>query len=454
LFPAGLAAGAALCPLPAGRAAVQTPAVSPGPATSQPSARPASDVLYAQGCAQLQAGDAAAAIPLLTRAVAQRPDNLDYAVKLAEAHAAAGQTSAALRLLNDLAARHPDQMALRVARAEVHALDRDWTAVEEALAPLEDGLDADGLVLLANACAQRSQAARARAILQRGLKRLPQDETLWLALIDHALDSEQCALALQRVRQARRHLAPSPRLEFRAAQAYYRLGQALGQTRVIRMPDGRAGQFVNDWLLVEKRAEPDRFLCCPKASALYALRRALDAGLDEPAAHLLHARIWQQAGRPGVGLAILQSREALLLDRTPSASAESRRHGGPRPQDATPEILATFADLALAANALDDFLRYTRLRAARQPQRRTEILYDAFVAAAERYNQRGDEVMYRELLRRALALRSDDVDLMLRLADALWDAGEGQAATIWYRRVLERQPAHRDRSRILKRLEG
>ncbi len=435
MLPAGLAVSAALGMPPAGQAAAQRPpGVFPRPPASQLSAEPTADVLFAQGCARLQGGEPAAAIPLLARAAAQRPDNLDYALKLAEAHIAAGNAAVALQLLNELAAGRPDTVTLQVALAEAHASKRNWTAVEEALAPVEDKLDAAGLVLLANACAETTQVARAAAVLQRGLKRWPDDETLWLALIDHALDLRQCGLALQRVREARRHVAPSAQLEFRAAQAYYRLGQALGRTRVIRIPRGRAGQFVDDWLLVEKRAEPDGFLCCPKTSALYTLRRALDAGLDEPAAHLLHARIWQRAGRPEIGLAILQSREALWS------------------KDATPETLATFADLALAANALNDFLRYTRLQAEHEPQRRSEILYNAFVAAAERYNQRGDDAMYRELLRRALTLRSDDVELMLQLADAVWDAGGQPEATIWYRRVLECRPAHRDRNRILKRL--
>jgi Tfp pilus assembly protein PilF len=430
-----LVVAAVLALVPGGQAVAQTsPGVPPRPAASQPSAEPTSDMLYAQGCARLQAGDPAGAISLLTRAAAQRPDNPNYVLKLAKAHTAAGQLSAALQLLNDFAARQPKAPALQIALAEVHALSEDWTAVEKALSPLEDKLDADGLLLLANAYAETERARRASAVLQKGVRRWPDNETLWLALIDSASDQQQCGLALQRIRQAQRRLGPSPQLEFRAAQAYYRLGQALGRTRVIRVPGGRAGQFVNDWLLVEKRAEPDHFLCCPRASALYTLRRALDAGLDEPAAHLLHARIWQQAGRPDVGLAILQSREALWL------------------KNATPETLATFADLALAADALDDFLRYARLRAGREPYRRTEVLYDAFLAAAERYNQRGDDTMHRELLRRALTLRSDNVELMLQLADAVWDAGEREEGAMWYRRVLEREPAHRDRRRILERL--
>jgi Tfp pilus assembly protein PilF len=392
-----LAVAAGLATVWAGPAVSQTASSAPAEHTAEPSC----ERLYVEGCARLQAGDTTTAIKLLTRAAAQQPENLDCAGKLAEAHGLAG----------------------------------NWPAVRKVLSRLEDKLEPDALAMLAKAYAETGAVTDATAILQRGLRRWPNSETLWLALIDRTLDSQQCGLALRRIGQARRHLEPAPQLHFRAAQAYYRSGQVLGETRVRHVPGGRAGQFVGGWLLVERRDQPDRFLCCPPESALYSLRRALDAGLDEPGAHLLHARIWLDAGRPEIGLRLLESREALLLE------------------DASSETLDTFADLALAASALDDFLRYARLRAALDPQRRTQILYDACLAAAERYNQRGDDAMYEALLRRALTLRPDNVGVMLRLADAVWDAGAREEAAIWYRRVLERQPVHRERSRILRRLE-
>jgi tetratricopeptide (TPR) repeat protein len=398
VFALGWAIGSAGC-FPAAAAAVAQAPPRPWVA-SQPASRPTAEDRAAQGRARRVAGDVAGAIRLLTEALGQAPGNVGYATELARAYAA----------------------------------ERGWLAVDRLLSPLQDGLDVDGLLLLAEACAETGQVARAAEVLEHGLRSRPDSEALWLALIDDALARRCWALVLERVAQAERRLGFRPHLQFRAAQAYYRLGQAWGRTRVIRVPGGRAGQFVNDWLLLERQDQADRFLCCPPASALYALRRALDAGLDEPAAHLLHARIWQQAGRPEIGLAILQSREARWLE---SASADA---------------LATFAEVALAANALDDFLRYARLHAARAPQQRAGILFDACVAAAEQYNQRGDLTMSREFLRRAVALRPEDVTVMLRLADAVWDAGGSEEAAIWYRRVLEREPAHAERRRILERL--
>jgi len=289
---------------------------------------------------------------------------------------------------------------------------------------------------LARAQVAAGQAARAARVLEQAVSRSPRVEGLWVALAELELDQGLCSQVLRRVHAAEQRLGPSGRMQYCAARAYVALGQLLGQTREIRVPAGRPGQFAGDWLLVERRAEPDCFLACPPASALYAIRRALDLGADEPAAQRLHARIWEMIGRPEVGLSILQSREAVELERCPGPTLEA------------------LAELALVADRLEEFLRYSRMRAARDPARHDEILYQAWLAAAQRYNQRGDEALYCELLRRALALRSDDVELMRRLGDALWDAGDAAQARIWYRRVLEHDPLHPQRGRLLQRLGG
>ena len=93
------------------------------------------------------------------------------------------------------------------------------------------------------------------------------------------------------------------------------------------------------------------------------------------------------------------------------------------------------------------------MRAERNPQEHDQILFEAYRAAADQYNLRGDEVLSREFLKRALKQRPDDVGVMLRLADALWETDQREAAGLLYRRVLEREPLHTERARILGRLE-
>ena len=329
--------------------------------------------------------------------------------------------------------RVPDDMARRRAQAEVFAARGEWGAVAETLAPVAQKLDADGALLLAGAHAQTGQAADAATTIQHALERFHTHAGLWLAWIDAALREKQWTAALQRIQTAAGAVGDSAELHWRAAQAYFHLGAALGKVETRSVPEGRAGQFAEGWLLLEPRG-PDRFLCCPPASALNQLRRALDAGLDLPAAHALHARIWQAAGQPKTGLDVLKTREAAWLE-----------HG-----DAV--VLETLTALALEAGALDDYLRYARRAAARTPGRRDEILGEAYRSAARSCAERGEWKLCRGFCYRALALRPHDVELMCQVADLEWAAGRLGEAGAWYRRVLERQPGHPRRMQILERL--
>ena len=317
--------------------------------------------------------------------------------------------------------------------AEEHLDAGRSAAAVEILRLLKSDLPAVGVRLLADTLLRMGDSQESVAVIRRGLQRFPKNEDLWLAWIDAALREEQWAVAAARARRALGCLGKSPAVRLRAAQAYFGLGKVLGVAEVREVVDGRPGQFASGWLLVERRG-PRRFLCCPEVSALNQLRRALDAGLDVPAAHLLHARIWQKAGKPQIGLALLESREAVLLESHDQA------------------MLAAFAELALEADVLDDYLRYCQMRADCEPRRRAEILSKAYVAVAERYGQRGEEALYREFCYRALRLRPDDLKLMLHLAEAEWSDGRRDEATTLYRRVLEREPTHPRRRQMLERL--
>ena len=165
----------------------------------------------------------------------------------------------------------------------------------------------------------------AAALIRDTLARFPQHLGLRLASIDLALDDEHWAVALERIRAAQEQLGMVPALDLRAAQAYFALGQRLGDVVVREVPGGRVGRFDRGWLLVEERA-PGQFLCCPENSAFFRVRRALDAGLDQPALHLLHARIWASLGKADVGFALLQRREAeLLADDDAGDACRARR---------------------------------------------------------------------------------------------------------------------------------
>lgn len=307
-----------------------------------------------------------------------------------------------------------------------------WEEVVRVLAPEESRLSATEAAELARAWRHLGRNAEVERVLAGALVRHSESEGLWTLWVDAALDRGHAAAALERIRQAPAAVRALPGLHLRAARAHFALGDLLGAAGVRRMPGGRAGQFVGPWLLVEARAGPHNFLCCGPDSALYHVRRALDGGVDDDDAHVLHARIWQQLGRPEVGLRILAGRSPLLLE------------------EADEEVLGAYGELALAAGELSEYLRLVRARAERAPERRAEILFEGCMAAALRACQRGDDALYVQWLYRALGLRPNDPAVLLELADAEWSAGHHAAAVPLYRRVLALEPDHPHRQRMLQ----
>jgi tetratricopeptide (TPR) repeat protein len=370
------------------------------------------------------------AIAVATLAAAGQPDD-----QTAPATRPAGDT-ANLVILERAVSSAPDSVAARRALADELLRQGEYTGVVDALTPVSEALDTNDTLTLSRALVHIGKTTQAADLLRQALNRTPDQAPLWTELVQLALDSERYGLALRRVQEARAALKSStPRLSFQAATARFHLGQSLGATSVREFPDGRPGQFVGKWLLVEQRGDKDRFLCCPRESALYQLRRALDGGLDDQAADCLHAAIWAGAGRPEVGLRIIKSREAAWRE-------------GP-----TVNSLKTLAELSLACGKARDYLSYSRRLARRDPETAENVMYEAYVSAAKLYNQRGEQTMYRELLRRALEIRQDDVELMLSLGDTIWETGDHEGARAWYRRMLSREPDHPQRIRIMKRLE-
>lgn len=302
------------------------------------------------------------------------------------------------------------------------------------LSPLEYELPSEGAIVLARARRASDSLPAATRTITTAIERGGGDEALWLAYIDVALEAGQAAEALQRVRLVERRRGWSAGLGLRAAQAHAGLGVLLGETAVRVFPRARAGQFQGQWLLVQPTDEPDAFLCCRANCALFELRRALDAGLDEPAAHALHAQIWERLGRTDAAWRIARAAEPRLLE-----SGE-------------PALIEPLLRLSLAAGEIGDHLRYAKRLAGLQPARADAILSAAYLAAAERYSQRGEGLLYAEFLRRALERRGQDDALRLRLADAEWELGRRAAARELYDELLRRSPAHPDRGRISRRL--
>ncbi|TWT42105.1 cellulose synthase subunit BcsC [Phycisphaerae bacterium RAS1] len=403
--------------------ALQLALVAGAAQADPPTSRPAfeslpADRLFEIGCRKLNEGDYAQAVASLSQAVAKRPDEPVYPLKLAEAYEAAGRRSDAQRTLELLDSQHPRNTDVRAALARLKLKSHEAGAAAALLEEVRTRLNADGLTLLAATYAAEARPAARDAVLGEALARYPDDIFVRLAWIDAALQDGCGALALTRIDESGRVLADDPRGDLLAARAYLMLDRALGQTELREIPGARAGQIVSGWLLLEQPAGQRKFLCCPEASAMYRIRRALAAGLDTPDAHLLHARIWRSAGRAETAYSVLRGGEPALLDQAPD------------------EMLELLERLALELGRVAEFLRFAQQRADRTPARRSEMMHSAFLAAADHYGVCGDVAAAREFTRRALNCKPDQPDTQLRLAEAERDAGNVAEARRLYRAVL------------------
>lgn len=252
--------------------------------------------------------------------------------------------------------------------------------------------------------------------------------------LDRMIEKREYAVVLQKIARLAEKASVSAEIRLRAARAHLGLGEAFGATQVRRIEGGEPGRFVDQWFVVEATGRPDEFLCAPPASAINQVRRAIDGGADSPAAQRLFAEIWLAAKRPKCALAVLRSHERPLMDDNANAT------------------LTLLAQANLAANDVDAYLDAMQRLAQGAGPRRDAVLAGAYFAAADVYNLRGDAALHREFLRRALKLAPDTEARMLELGDALWEAGEKAEARRWYRKLIDREPAHPERLRILERI--
>ncbi len=74
------------------------------------------------------------------------------------------------------------------------------------------------------------------------------------------------------------------------------------------------------------------------------------------------------------------------------------------------------------------------------------------MTVARRYQQRGDNNQYIEFLTKAVDVTPLSAGLHLTLGDAQWQLSNRPAAAAQYKLVLELEPDHADRVRLLNRI--
>jgi tetratricopeptide (TPR) repeat protein len=200
---------------------------------------------------------------------------------------------------------------------------------------------------------------------------------------------------------------------------------------------GQAGQIKNDLLLLEAvPGRKDAFYVAPPKSAIFRIAKAQQLGIDTPQIRFLEANIWLSARRFAKADALYKAMET--------------------------EGKLGKADLGLfwfywsqTALGLDDFDNYLwRLGKAieAEPDVYKPTQADAYVTVARRYQEKGDHNRYIEYLKQAVATNPISASLHLMLGEACWQASLRKEAVEQYKLVLELEPDHADRVKLLNRI--
>ena len=329
-----------------------------------------------------------------------------------------------------------DETRAAVARAQAFAETQQY---EQVIATLEaipvEKRDYDAHHLLGQAYYRAGRLAGARRNLRAAVRLNPNPAHDHYLLGDIYLAEDKSALAIESYTAAERLGLCPPELPFRMAAAYYNLGSYVGRLETRTLRAGVPGRLQGGvYVIGAAPNEAGRFLVAPEASAIYHLQRALDAGLDTPLVHLLHADIWLRARRYDRALRIYQA----LEEKVPAAEqARYYRH---------------FAGACLATDDVEGYLIRLKQALAVTPKTDERVLADAYRRVAQHYNAAGDLDNYIHYLQLAVGLDPESADLHYCLGNAFDDAGRLQNASRHWRITLELQPDHPDRRRMLERV--
>jgi tetratricopeptide (TPR) repeat protein len=171
-------------------------------------------------------------------------------------------------------------------------------------------------------------------------------------------------------------------------------------------------------------------------SAVFQVTKAQQMGIDIFEIRFLEANIW------------LSARRFANADQIYAQVEEKVRK-----EDAG-LYWFSWAQTALGLDDYDGYLNRLGKAIEAEPEVYKSTLADALVTVANRYQQRGENARYLEFLTKAVASNPLSARLHLTLGDAYWLASQREKSIEQYKLVLELEPDHAQRVRLLNRIRG
>lgn len=418
-----------------GAAEPPAPAATTAPAVSEEQAQ-AAEAEFEAGRRLFFQGDYPAAIERLQKAVDANPAKAPYRLLLAKAHRYAGHDQQAAALLEGILKENPEHVEAGVELADILAAQKDWDRVIKTLEPmLKFKHDYPLYHLLATAYYQKEDLAKARTYFEEATRLNPRSGADFYELANIYLSQGRFAKAAESYERAFALGQESAVLHFKLASVYFNLRNYLGRVATAEIRGGQAGQIRNDLYLIDPvPGQKDAFYVATPQSAIFQVAKAQAMGIDIVQIRFLEANIWLSARRFAKADAIYKTLEGKL--------------------DKPDQGLYWFywAQTALGLDDYDAYLARLNRAIEAEPDVYKPTLADAYVTVAVRYQQRGETQRHLDYLARAVETNPLSAGLHLTLGDALWQAGRQKEAASQYRLVLELEPDHAERVRLLNRI--
>jgi len=399
---------------------------------------PTAQELFEAGRKLFFQGDYKSAIEKLTSAVAADSSKTSYKLLLSKAHRLAGAADKATALLEEILKTNPDHVEAGIELAELLSPQKQPDRVIKVLEPLlKYKHDYPLYHLLGEANYQKEQLEKARRYFEEAIKLNGQSAIDHYQLGNIYLAQKRFAKAAEVYERAGQLGLSTGAYHFKLASGYYNLHRYLGNVTTAEVRGGQTGQIKNNLFLIDPvPGGKEVFYVAQPQSAIFQVTKAQELGIDVFEIRFLEANVWLSAKR---------------FDKADRLYGKLEK-----------EVKAADAGLfwyywaqtALGLGKLEDYLARMEKAIVADASVYKPMLSDAHVTVATRYQQQGNTAKYIEHLAKAIAENPLSARLHLTLADAYWLNNEHDKAIEQYKLVLELDPDHADRVRLLNRIRG
>lgn len=394
--------------------------------------------LFQQGRKLFFQGEYEQSVETLTQAVELNPSKTGYQLLLAKGHRYAGQNDKAMEVLDRILENNPEHVDAGIDLAELLSPQKEPERVIQILEPLlKFNHDYPIYHLLAEAHYQLEDFKTAREYFEEATKLNPRNADDHYQLANIYLAQKHFAKSAQAYEEAGQLGMSSGVYHFKLASVYFNLHNYLGQVTTGEVIGGKPGDIKQQMYLIDAiPGKPDQFYVAGPRSAIYQTAKAKQMGIDIFDIDFLEANIWLSARR--------YEKAEQIYNRLQEKVAEND----------TGLFWFYRAQTALGLKRYDDYLERLNQAIQAEPDVYQSILADAYLTVAKGYNQRGENDRYLAYLRQAVQANPLSARLHLTLGDAYWVSGSSETAIKQYRLVLELEPDHPDRVRLLNRIRG